>query len=840
MFSTTLTSPLRNMKYRSTPQSLALHAPPLPPSMPPKLESCVANCYYLDDPTDGVSPYLLTQLGVQSLTQGGDITALRKAMPQVGLWLTAIHEEHSFPFPVHYSADEGGVAVDVRDPADAWVRVVLHEGDVLALGAGVWHRAVRAPLALAEVTPSPLFAKGDEGALCTSTALAPHFTARVHLPSRAGLLLMAPQPLAASSADAGADADAPAPTPAPTPAPALKDAVAAATLRFPPGTPAAASALAGAPFFSQPGYPHTRAIVAELCNSFYYLGWVTGTGGSISVRTGGRVFMAPSAVQKERMQPADMFVLDGQGSVLYAPQPLPGKVRLRVSQCAPLFQSAFALRGAGACIHTHSLWAVQCTLGRPGQPPPREFRITHQEMIKGIAGHGYTDTVTVPILENTPHEADLAESMAEAMQAYPRSNAVLVRRHGVYIWGETWEAAKTQAECYHYLFEAAVAMRALGLDPGEVPGGGGTGVGASRAYGSGRERDSTYAGLAAGGGVAPGAASAAAAAAASAATPVRAGREALGEGFHGAAGTSALPPSEHAHSGGCCGSEGSEGSEPPTPLPSTLPLPAPDSYTHLVLDVEGCTTSLAFVTETLFPYAARRLPEWLWEHWGQGGEAEGDVTALCALNAADVSAGLSGASEAALHEGDILRAWRGEGARSAGAEGAHAALVANVAWQMRSGRKSGALKALQGHIWREGYTSGSLAGHLFEDAAPALRAACARGKRVYIYSSGSREAQVLLFSHSTAGDVTGCLSGYFDTSVGVKVEAGSYRDICATLGLGGAGGAARALFATDSLAEARAAREAGMQVVLTVRPGNNPLPAGAEDYPCARSLLELV
>ena len=79
------------------------------PTLP---ESCVPNVYYLDDPTDGASTYLLTQMGL-SLSRGGDITALRRAMPQVGLWLTAVHQEHSFPFPVRYSADEGGVAVDV-------------------------------------------------------------------------------------------------------------------------------------------------------------------------------------------------------------------------------------------------------------------------------------------------------------------------------------------------------------------------------------------------------------------------------------------------------------------------------------------------------------------------------------------------------------------------------------------------------------------------------------------------------------------------------------------------------------------------------------------------------
>ncbi|CAG8534681.1 6763_t:CDS:2, partial [Acaulospora colombiana] len=124
-----------------------------------------------------------------------------------------------------------------------------------------------------------------------------------------------------------------------------------------------------------------------------------------------------------------------------------------------------------ACIHTHSQNAVMVTLLYPGG----EFVITHQEMIKGIRrGSGtqnlrYDDTLVVPIIENTPFEEDLAEGMAKIIEDYPDTNAVLVRRHGVYVWGETWEKAKTMSECYDYLFEIAIKMRSFGLDPAAKP-----------------------------------------------------------------------------------------------------------------------------------------------------------------------------------------------------------------------------------------------------------------------------------------------------------------------------------------------------------------------------------
>ncbi len=198
-----------------------------------------------------------------------------------------------------------------------------------------------------------------------------------------------------------------------------------------------------------------RGVIVELCRQMYGLGWATGTGGGISVREGDRVYMAPSGVQKERLREEDIFVLDPQGEVLEAPA-TPG---LKVSECAPLFFNAYRLRGAGAVLHSHSLSAMLATLVHG-----ETFECTEIEMIKGISGYGYYDRVVVPIIENTARECELADRMAAAIEGHPQSSAVLVRRHGVYIWGRDWKHAKTQAECYHYLFEASVEMARLGVD----------------------------------------------------------------------------------------------------------------------------------------------------------------------------------------------------------------------------------------------------------------------------------------------------------------------------------------------------------------------------------------
>eukprot|EP01135_Chromosphaera_perkinsii_P005775 Nk52_evm18s360 gene=Nk52_evmTU18s360 len=211
------------------------------------------------------------------------------------------------------------------------------------------------------------------------------------------------------------------------------------------------------------GLEHPRNLIPELCRLFYSLGWVTGTGGGMSIKEKGVIYIAPSGVQKERMQPDELFLCDENGKDLAVPNPAK---QLKKSQCTPLFMNAYLLRNAGAVIHSHSQNSVMITLTHA-----KEFRIRNMEMIKGIKRgvHGpalrYDDELVVPIIENTPFEEDLQESMAECMKAYPETCCVLVRRHGFYCWGKDWKSAKCMTECFEYLFEIGYKMKQMGMDP---------------------------------------------------------------------------------------------------------------------------------------------------------------------------------------------------------------------------------------------------------------------------------------------------------------------------------------------------------------------------------------
>ncbi len=229
------------------------------------------------------------------------------------------------------------------------------------------------------------------------------------------------------------------------------------------------------------------------------------------------------------------------------------------------------------------------------------------------------------------------------------------------------------------------------------------------------------------------------------------------------------------------------------------------------MDIEGTTTPIAFVHEVLFPYARKRVREYLAQHAN-----DPDVRADVALLRAEY------ARESPLPD---LPPWN--------AADELASTEAYVYWLMDRDRKSTGLKSLQGRIWEAGYRAGELKGKVYPDVRPALARWRNAGKTIAIFSSGSVQAQRSLFANTTAGDLSAFLSGYFDTTTGPKREAASYRRIAAALHRP----PEDVLFVSDVVAELDAARAAGMHTALCVR-GSVPGDATTA-HPRVRSFAEL-
>ncbi len=220
-----------------------------------------------------------------------------------------------------------------------------------------------------------------------------------------------------------------------------------------------------------------------------------------------------------------------------------------------------------------------------------------------------------------------------------------------------------------------------------------------------------------------------------------------------------------------------------------MPTPEPMRARAILTDIEGTVGSVSFVKDVLFPYARARLAAFVTEH------AEAPEVAALLAEARTLGGLPSDAPPAAV--ATLLIDW------------------------LDADRKAPPLKALQGMIWRGGYASGALKAHVYDDAVAALAGWAQSGLPVYVYSSGSVEAQDLFFGHTVAGDLRSRFRGFFDTRTGAKTEPDSYRHIAEAIGLA----PAEILFLSDLEPELAAARTAGLAVAGVHRPGNAPLEA---------------
>ncbi|KAI8926539.1 HAD-like domain-containing protein [Entophlyctis helioformis] len=230
----------------------------------------------------------------------------------------------------------------------------------------------------------------------------------------------------------------------------------------------------------------------------------------------------------------------------------------------------------------------------------------------------------------------------------------------------------------------------------------------------------------------------------------------------------------------------------------------------VVVDIEGTTTPISFVHDVLFPYVSASVAAFLDERWADA-ECQERVSALRLQADKDIADGVDGAvAVMSFPDGGDA-----EAAASVVAD-VKASVVANIKWQMSIDRKIGALKAFQGYLWRYAYENGKVKGDVFDDVVVALNEWKALGLPVYIYSSGSVEAQKLLFKYSEHGDLLPHFKGHFDTAIGPKTEAASYEAIVREIGVP----AGRVLFLSDNVKEVQAAASVGYQVRIAVREGN--------------------
>jgi methylthioribulose 1-phosphate dehydratase/enolase-phosphatase E1 len=238
-------------------------------------------------------------------------------------------------------------------------------------------------------------------------------------------------------------------------------------------------------------------------------------------------------------------------------------------------------------------------------------------MLKGVGHHAYDDILEIPIIDNRPSEDLLASQLDAVIQKYPKCNAVLVRRHGVYVWGDSWQQAKTQCESFDYLFESAIRMKQMGIEPSLPP--------LTGTYRVSEEEE-----------------------------PPATKRARVEEnGFRGKA---KMDNEDDLQS-------------------NTIPI-LPRDGKIILLDIEGCTTAISYVKETLFPYILKHVLDY--ERKMPSDQVQ---TVTAALMEDAKQRGIS------------------TGPTSAPADGVVSQMMHRL---MENDIKATGLKALQGQMWKAG------------------------------------------------------------------------------------------------------------------------------------------
>jgi enolase-phosphatase E1 len=241
-----------------------------------------------------------------------------------------------------------------------------------------------------------------------------------------------------------------------------------------------------------------------------------------------------------------------------------------------------------------------------------------------------------------------------------------------------------------------------------------------------------------------------------------------------------------------------------------------DSITAILLDIEGTTTPIDFVYQVLFPYARTHIGDYLAMNVASPNVKE-DIAALIELNKEDAMRGLDP-----------------PGLDRSAAEMSLDKIVTYLHWLMDRDSKATPLKSIQGRIWEAGYKSGDLMSQVFEDVPRAFERWKQQRRSIYIYSSGSVLAQKLLFSATQFGDLTQHIADHFDTNIGPKRDSESYVRISQAIAVP----APSILFVSDVIDELDAARSAGLETRLCIRPGNHPQPT-TSNHKAIRSFDEI-
>ena len=202
-------------------------------------------------------------------------------------------------------------------------------------------------------------------------------------------------------------------------------------------------------------FQQSAALLAEISRTLYARGWVLGTSGNFSAvvsRDPLRLAISPSGVDKGSLSADRILLIDEHAKVVSEHSAKPS------DEC-PLHIRVALERGAGAVLHTHSIWSTTLS---DLHAADGGVSLEGYEMLKGLAGvRTHEHREWLPIIENSQDMTTLADTVSRVLRENAGIHGFTLRRHGLYTWGKDLAEAKRHCEIIEFLLEAIGRTRLL-------------------------------------------------------------------------------------------------------------------------------------------------------------------------------------------------------------------------------------------------------------------------------------------------------------------------------------------------------------------------------------------
>jgi len=206
-----------------------------------------------------------------------------------------------------------------------------------------------------------------------------------------------------------------------------------------------------------PSFEALARQLADVGRHCYERGWALGTSGNFSAvvrKEPLTLAITTSGVDKGLLESSHIVEIDARGRVLQGSG--------TPSAEATLHLAIVRARGAGAVLHTHSIWSTILS----DAATDGGVTIEGYEMLKGLGGvRTHEHRERLPVIENTQDWTAAAPEIETMLRKHPEAHGFLIRRHGLYTWGKDLAEAKRHIEILEFLFEAMGRKRGLAWQP---------------------------------------------------------------------------------------------------------------------------------------------------------------------------------------------------------------------------------------------------------------------------------------------------------------------------------------------------------------------------------------